>query len=367
MKKDCKTRPRPLPMRIKAKGKRPWGRVLSFFALLFVMVPLAFIGPFAWAPIPDRELDIAQAGLADLSGSLVDALPPELGQVVAVLQPMESHWQDVDPASLRAPRASLEEGLTVLSSQVPDGFAFVLIDPARGWDIQVNPEETFEAASIYKLFMVAAVLEAKEEGRMDLGPTDYRAMDLAIRLSDNATAEYLGQTLGWDQVEAFVIRHGYAQTTFNPLSGGRYTGRIETTAGDVACFLEDLIQGKLLSPEDTAYLLHLLLGQEHAHALSLGLDEDTSFLHKTGWLNRVFHDAGYVVSDGRLVLVVSMTGGWTADAPAASEFYGQLGEAVEAYTDASAFPLAIHGAYPLPVYDVYGQQMEDFTQAQTVG
>lgn len=279
-------------------------------------------------------------------------------------------WEDLQKRETRQEQSfflsfgaqEFAQELQRLSKAVPGNFAFVAIDPARGQSFVIEAETAFEAASIYKLFLAAAVLEAEEEGRLVLDPWDYQAIEWAISLSDNPSSEYLGQKIGWNEVEAFLIRHGYEQTSFNPMHGGWFTGTIETTAGDVSRFLRDLATGKLLGPERTAYFFKLLENQKHTHGVNLGLPSQAVFLHKTGWLEQVFHDAGYLVCAGRGLSVVVMTEGWTAWSEEASAFYRALGQALEKYLHDSAIPLQIQGQYPMRIYDLQGAMLTDFVQ-----
>lgn len=104
-----------------------------------------------------------------------------------------------------------------------------------------------------------------------------------------------------------------------------------TTPRDVATLLKRLHEGILLSDESTERFIALLKQQTLNYALPTGLDPDISFAHKTGVLSEVSHDAGFLTYQGRTLVVVMMTDGWTAAYSESPDRFAEFGRAISTY------------------------------------
>lgn len=88
-------------------------------------------------------------------------------------------------------------------------------------------------------------------------------------------------------------------------------GMINTiTAGDLATLMVAIENGRVLSPESSALMRDILLGQEFNEKIPAGLPPGTRVAHKTGEITAVSHDAAIVYPAGRkpYVLVVLTRG-----------------------------------------------------------
>jgi beta-lactamase class A len=207
----------------------------------------------------------------------------------------------------------------------------LLIEDGRDADtVERNADDTFAAASLYKLFVLwrtqveirqgklldtteltlTAQNDDSDEDGYSLGAygdtvsvADLRR--LMITASNNTAAQVLGQYFGWGTIDQLVRAHGFTGTAIS--------GQASTTARDVTRFFDGLLDQTLdpiLTPSDYALMLDLLKDQEVNTKLSTGFPDGTVFAHKTGDLTGVHHDAGVLfLPDGRMITVTAMTAG----------------------------------------------------------
>lgn len=222
-------------------------------------------------------------------------------------------------------------------------------------EAHINDESPFLAASLYKLFLMAAVMEEVEAGRLKLdqtvsktkssldkilGGTEFgyeevegdirftieEALGRVARISDNYAAILLAEKVGWDKVQQQARKAGaYSTVIKDPIT---------TTAYDISLLLKGLYRGKVVSQSASAKIINFLTasqlnnripkylpasipsgskGLKTAHEQSSGRSSGqtvspTKIAHKTGELARVRHDAGIVyLEDGRAYIIVLMS------------------------------------------------------------
>lgn len=237
----------------------------------------------------------------------------------------------------------LAADLDELNASFPDQLGFVLINEQTGEAVTTNGSRIFTSASLYKLFLTYAILEKVDAGVLSLqdqmadGATIDDYLTSTITVSANEPAKELAYLIGWDNIETFIHEQGFVSTSFNPYlesDGVYYNGDLETTPAEVACLLERLLDGELLSESSTAYFLGLLGDQQLVYALNTGLNDDVTFAHKTGLLDDVSHDAGILSMDGRNYIVAVLTDGWQDATNEATPVFEQAGAAVMTYMHA---------------------------------
>ncbi len=203
----------------------------------------------------------------------------------------------------------------------------------------INDKEVFPAASLYKLFLMAAVMQEIENGNLKmtqvvssnkthldevLGGTEYgyeeidgdisftvdQAMDRIARLSDNYAAIMLVDKVGWNKIQLQAQNTGATNTQLkNPIT---------TTASDISLFMRNLYQGKVVSPTSSQKILDYLARSQINNRIPKQLPKGVKIAHKTGELARVRHDAGVVylersdkelahLPDGRAYVIVLMS------------------------------------------------------------
>ncbi len=84
-----------------------------------------------------------------------------------------------------------------------------------------------------------------------------------------------------------------------------------TTAYDLMLVFRTLAEKRAISPEASAEMIEILLGQEHNDGIPAGLPKGTKVAHKTGWITKISHDAGLVFRpDGSQYVLVVLTRGF---------------------------------------------------------
>ncbi|MBI1331737.1 MAG: serine hydrolase [Armatimonadetes bacterium] len=78
------------------------------------------------------------------------------------------------------------------------------------------------------------------------------------------------------------------------------------TARGMTQILRCLAEGQFISPEASRGMIDVLLGQEFNTGLPALLPKNVRVAHKTGWIDRHFHDFGILLSDGRRPLILSV-------------------------------------------------------------
>lgn len=143
------------------------------------------------------------------------------------------------------------------------------------------------------------------------GQTVGDCMTAMITVSDNDCGFTLGKIVGWPALDADLAAHGLTQTLVNNYGPGfELVGDKLTSPADVATFLQQLYEGKLLSHQSTDAYIALLKQDELNAWLPSGLPPGTAIAHKTGALYDVVHDAGIVYSVNSDYLIVVMTHSW---------------------------------------------------------
>jgi len=193
-----------------------------------------------------------------------------------------------------------------------------------------NNERKFEAASLYKLWVMATAFKQIEEEKLKL--TDILTADVdslnrefsiasdeaeltegtvslsvktaieqMITISHNYAALLLSKRVGMDNVQKFLLDHHYfgSSTGIPPV----------TTAHDAAQFFEDLYRGKLATSESTQMMVEILKRQKINTKLPKKLPPDVQAAHKTGELGYFSHDAGivYTPKGDYVIAVLSLT------------------------------------------------------------
>lgn len=194
------------------------------------------------------------------------------------------------------------------------------LKPEGKRNVYIRSDEKFEAASLYKLFLMAATYQAVSNGKLTLstqisaklshlrdvlGVVDFgyegfddqeiieynveEALGRVATISDNFAAIMLAEKIGWSNVQAFADQIGAQETTIkNPIT---------TSAQDIGLILEKLYKGEVVSFEASEAILNSLSKSKLNSRIPAKLPEGLRVAHKTGELSRVRHDAGIVFLD----------------------------------------------------------------------
>ena len=293
------------------------------FVLLLLIALLT--GVLLWALLPSAPVPSPVPDQAPV----FDSAAPEP-------TPAPAPEASADPALLKAEREEAMGALLADFAAAQDGrWSLAWLEPWRGTEANyAADEEPMVAASLIKLYIMAAVYEQREAGTLDEAGTD-DALTAMITVSDNAAANELIVLLGGGNAQAgmaavndFCAREGYAQTRMERLMLAGNGLQNYTSARDCAALLSAILAGDCVSPGASDAMLELLLGQRVANRLPARLPEGTRVAHKTGDLAGLScGDAGILYTPDGPVVLCAICNDPPSDA-AATDAIAALGEQV---------------------------------------
>ena len=204
----------------------------------------------------------------------------------------------------------------------------------------VNPENFIYPASVYKMYVAAAVLKRISEGDFSLwspfvvrSPNDVDRerelsndprpllrdgdtvtvnylLDLMITRSDNTAANCLIDLAGREKINALIHDFGWqgSEVTRKFLSRrfedpGYTTIRgTETCALHAAQFMYRVYSNQLVNPWVSRQMKSFLARQLDTSKLFPGLPREAMFYHKTGWFSYWTNDVGIVEGQARYII-----------------------------------------------------------------
>lgn len=211
-------------------------------------------------------------------------------------------------------------------------YAVAVINSNTRESYFLNEQRTYDAASLYKLWVMATVFQQIEAGNLNddtvlevdvaelnkkfhiasesaeltegtMNFTVASALRQMITISHNYAALALTEKIRLSTVEKFLENNGFSGSRV-----GKANALPVTTASDTALFFDKLLKGKLAGPESTAKMVELLKGQRLNNKLPRYLPSETVVAHKTGELGLFTHDAGIVyLSDGSQYIIVVLS------------------------------------------------------------
>jgi beta-lactamase class A len=234
-----------------------------------------------------------------------------------------------------------------------NSFGIYVKDLKNGESYAENEHQTFETASLYKLwimaetyhqiadgklkedqllsedvpklnsmFQIASESAEKKEGTVSETVSD--ALERMITVSDNYSALLLSERIGLSNVQQFLQTHG-----LNESYVGVTGGTPKTTASDIGLFLQKLYDGSLNTQENTEKMIGLLKRQQLNGKLPKYLPKETDIAHKTGELGGLSHDAGIVFTPSGNYIIVVLTN--TKYPPVAVEQIAQVSSVTYTY------------------------------------
>ncbi len=212
---------------------------------------------------------------------------------------------------------------------------------------ELNGDKIFKTASLYKLWVMATVMQKIEKNEIDpdkvlvkdiaklnksfgiatesaelkegtLEIDVGRAVNQMIVVSNNYAALSLMQEVGVATVSAFLKD--------NSLNSSKTGNPPTSTASDIRLFYEKLYKGELANKETTQKMLDILKNQEINDRIPKYLPEKIEVGHKTGELDGFKHDAGIVYAPKGDYIIVVMSN--TKNPQIAVEKIAKISEAV---------------------------------------
>ncbi len=228
---------------------------------------------------------------------------------------------------------------------LPGRVSFLYENLATGDKASYKEDEPMMAASVIKLFVMAAAFDRIEKGLLDrsemigvrreecvpsCGALTYlhegilvTVMDLItlmIIFSDNTATNLLIDLLGMEQINVFIKDQGFEKTLLQrkmydlELSSRGIQNYI--TAGEAGRLLKMMYEGKLVSGQASENMIGILKNQQLCSKIPFylqALPEEPEIAHKTGEDRGITHDVGIVY--GKEPFLVCFCGNET-DTPA---------------------------------------------------
>ena len=210
-----------------------------------------------------------------------------------------------------------------------DGTVGLIIKNLKTKEIVArNEHEIFEAASIYKLWIMGATAQKIADGELSLDDEmsqtveilnqkfdiDKEAAELTegvinftvgnalkqmITISHNYAALLLGEKITMSFVANWIKAQGFSESkTGVPPS---------TSATDIAMYFEKLYQSQLINKDSSEQMISILKLQEKNEKIPKLLPVGTVVAHKTGEMSGLSHDAGIVYAKNGDMLIVVLT------------------------------------------------------------
>lgn len=230
-------------------------------------------------------------------------------------------------------------------------YALVFKDLCSGETLSFNLDKQVPSASTIKLFIMAEVLRQVKAGGLDLAKT-YRIteadrveetlecggaytleelLNVMIAQSDNIAANLMIDTVGMENVNAFIqemgISHTVLQRKMLDFAARRAGHENITTASDLAKFLELLYTGKVIDPVWSDRMLKIMRAQSGETLFGAILPEDLTIAYKGGDLEGIKHEAAVVFTPKGDYLFVVLTWGGT-DEDYQREAIGRVSKAI---------------------------------------
>ncbi len=213
--------------------------------------------------------------------------------------------EDPPPVDL----ARLKEELSALTSGWDGKLAIGITDIQTGQSISINGAERLSAASTIKIFVDMVIAQDVDAGRYPESDVEDLVRAMMGRSDNAATRELLSRAGGGNvgdgvrRVNELMVGLGAAESAMTGPPGypESYTPDDDNylTADDLNLMLGKLYRGEALSSSATAFVLSSMALPEDWQNQSLGapLPSSVQFLHKPGWLDDAWNDAGIVVFD----------------------------------------------------------------------
>ena len=227
-------------------------------------------------------------------------------------------------------------------------WAVYVKDLNRSQTYEINTQEIFPSASLYKLAVMYKTYDELENGRIqkdtsvsgnktELDSTlqglqnkeelndreqeviSYNvseALRLMITVSDNYSALTLAQYLGWQQIDSLMEKEGFANIDLVSQDSPTVSAK---AVGDL---LERIYSNKAVSANASEEMKQLLFAQKINDRIPEYLPNYAKVGHKTGELDGVRHDAGIVYGKNSNYIFVFLTD--TKDPIGATEQIAQL-------------------------------------------
>lgn len=235
------------------------------------------------------------AGILDLTSKdwKLPNLPRFTMPNLAAINPLKEETVILGQPDLKQQKADqVMDQFKTMTNDLTGVYGFRVVDLTTGFSYGVNDTETYTAASLMKLPIIALTYN-KEPGKY---------LDLIASMaqhSDNGAYNTIRKTVFTDdEINSYIKELGLAQTD--------YVNNLMSPA-DVAKYFTDLWNDKIISQANKEQLLTLLTKTDFENWLAGGIT-DVRVAHKYGREVNVVNDAGIVYAEKPFVLVIMTKG-----------------------------------------------------------
>lgn len=272
-------------------------RVRSFAltsSVLAVMIGGFFIGrEFAW-PILQKNTQVQRV--------------QQIATDTFVSQQQDPNNQDAEPIRVEDEllRSVLEDKIDTFGKD--EKWSVFVYDLNTERTANVNTDETFASASLYKLFLLEAL-----ENKLPFDQWQWTwvgsmsvldCVQAMLKTTDDPCAQELGEYIGWDEIDQLNQEKGYHATKLSQTDGR------ETTASDVGEFYARMKKAQMLSDYARRFVFDALYQQTIKKGIAKGCNKCRT-ANKQGELSNVAHDAGIVTHGTHDYVLVIMSEGGT--------------------------------------------------------
>ncbi len=213
------------------------------------------------------------------------------------------------------PSAGLEEVVKKALLGSKGTYSVAIKDLKTGRSYYLNEKKEFEAASLYKIWVLAEAENQIRKGKIkeseiltqdieilnekfdissesaeltegEISLSVKSAISQMIVISHNYAGLLLAEKVRLSNISSFIKENGFVQTSLGKPP--------KTTAHDVALYFEKLYKGELVNKVRSEEMLALFKKQQLNDKLPKYLPIETVVAHKTGELGYYSHDGGIV-------------------------------------------------------------------------
>lgn len=227
---------------------------------------------------------------------------------------------------------ALQEQLNSLTRSYEGTWAVYVKDLEAGNTVSIH-DQPMEAASLIKLYIMGAVMEQIQQGKLEESDRITELLNEMITVSDNEASNELVRYLdenhdhreGMKEVNRFIQEHGYQNTEqLNGLEDESlwYSTRVnQTSVGDCGRLLEEIYQGTLVSHLASFKMENLLMNQNITYKIPSALPEEAVSASKTGEVSGTENDTAIIYSGGGDFILTIMSTDWTSQDEAVSHIH----------------------------------------------
>jgi beta-lactamase class A len=266
-----------------------------------------------------------------LSLFILNLLVPSSSRSINVISPLAEN-SIFETLGVAAENKESEELALIVEENLKNKngtYGIAVLNLKNGEEFYKSKHQTFESASLYKLWVMGLTYQTIENGSLDketvysssveslnstfginedsaerteggVSLSVEKALDNMISKSDNYSALLLSSKLKLSNVQKYLNEYGFQNSRV-----GTQTSNPVISAYDALQFFYKLYYGELANQELTEEMLATLKRQVINQKIPKYLPEEVEIAHKTGELGRLSHDVGIIYSSkGPYILAV---------------------------------------------------------------